>query len=175
MRLTKADKTLIIEKIIDDIPQQDYRQQAYNLLISESKKLIPTHIQALLETQDADRFDTRFESFSVEYPYMVSANIRGLHKMDGRIPDKTAKEITKLLELWKDQDQTLSKVRKELEAAFKGIPTLKKAKDIFPEFEKYFPVPDDSPKYLPVHTSVVISLMDAGWPKNKLKRPKKTA
>lgn len=173
MRLTSEIKKEIINKIIDDIPQHDFRQQAHDLMKKEYEKLIPKEIKELIKT-NPERFSKEYRGYDAPGCWEgVQVCVIGHSREEDKLSASVLAQIHELLKQNEDQRQMLNKVHNELSTAFAGISTLKKAIEIFPEFEKYFPIPEDSPKYLPVHTNVVVSLMDAGWPKNKPNKPKR--
>lgn len=173
MKLTKGDKEVIITKILNDLPQTVTREEIHSTLQKEMDKLLPKELKAYKDTDQVDRIRLAYKSFwGSDKRECVSVNLYGYCSKDHDVLDKIARPM---IDTFYKELYTRQELKDKLTTAFAGITTLKKAIQIFPEFEQYFPKPEEKTANLPIHTDVIVDLMHAGWPKNKPKKRKATA
>lgn len=167
MKLTNSDRDAFIKAVMDDVPTIDYDEVCREKVQKWALARAPETIKAAYA--EAPNY------LSYKY-YCVPGSLCGAYG----IGDSDCYEISKidpgfnneLRELASLKDAQIQKNR-ELEGQLRGVifscTTLKKAKELLPEFEKYLPADRDSvvDRAMPVISNLVASLTEAGWPKDQ--------
>ena len=167
MKLTNSDRNAFIKAVMDDVPTIDYDEVCREKVKKWALARAPETIKAAYA--EAPNY------LSHKY-YYTPGSLCGAYG----IGDSDYSEISKidpdfnneLRELASLKDAQIQKNR-ELEGQLRGVifscTTLKKAKELLPEFEKYLPADRDSvvDRAMPVISNLVASLTEAGWPKDQ--------
>lgn len=166
IKLTKAMRQEICDKIMADVPKVDYRQQATALTQKDMHDALPKHIQA----------------FCLEYPELLQraqvplsphsggarlwVDVRG-YGYRAEIPLATKAVVMDLLELDKKQEQNREALTSKVMQTLLAYTTVAKLRNDCPQFDKY--LPNEAAINYPVAVvgSPIPDLMLAGWPKGK--------
>lgn len=167
MKLSNYVKDAVISAIMQDVPQVDYSRQAEKMFRDALYAVLPDAVKALLSTPEGYRLD----SGRVVLPSPVTDSIwvRGAVEKDGeKVSEATRNEVHRLMDLHYKQKKERTALRNKLRNGIYGVNTRAQFIKTFPEFEKYMPAAPEKPSSnLPVDTTVVSSLMQAGWPAKK--------
>lgn len=168
IRLTKQMRESIIQRIMNDVPKEDYDSKARDLLVTSVQNALPKEIQALLGTPLQCHLTSARCSVGGEHGQQTSAYIPGA-TTSSSVPI-TAKEAILAL-LAKDYTQRCSRgaLQNELAILFSSFSTVEKLRDKFPQFDKYLPNAEQPTFPVSVVSDVVSHLQQAGWPKGTKK------
>jgi hypothetical protein len=165
MRLTKFDREAFVRAVMADVPTVDYDEQAKQLVQKAARDAMPPKVQAVYDDKDTRGFLT------CEFYAMPGslANAYLYHPKGWKHDAKLDKKLQELAAGKKAQDQARQELRSKLKSIINNCSTLKKAKELLPEFEKYLPAERETVKAdnLPAVTGLVTDLMKLGWPKGK--------
>jgi len=163
MRLTKFDKEAFVRAVLDDVPQIDYNEQARKVAMADVIARLPQKIQDIWKDNNLRGF------ISCQRWLNMPGRLHGLTTpyADGEQAPETEAQLKELAGLYDAQCDSLRKLETNLEGAIGACSTLKKAKEVLPEFEKYLPADRDGTGVsgLPAIANLVSDLMQAGWPK----------
>ena len=118
---------------------------------------------------DIDTYDANFGWnmwYETPYPGSVGPNSNIWEIVD----EKTLEAITKP---YRDAEKARGDLYQKLKGVIEACTTLKKLKELLPEFEAYFPTEAEPTKNLPAVANLVTDMMQMGWPKDKRKLAKK--
>src|SRR3990167_71770 len=169
MKLTKGIKTAVIVAIIDDVQQQDYKQQAQDLARKFFTAKLPPSVAKIAKSEHVKRLDNRYFTVKIQSPTYnnIHVCIPGGSEED-KLTEAELIQVQDLLRQDAEQDSKISELRQGLELSFAGLQTRAAFVKAFPEFEKYLPAePDRILGTGLISTAVVTSLMEAGWPKGE--------
>ena len=170
MKLTKQDRELFVDAVLEDVPETDYNKLAAALVRDTLLAIAPKAVKELYKTHPS-----WLDGFSIRTPDGLASIYTKL-----RVPedgsDAFASQYPHLWEQmtqWgveaKAQRESRKALRIKLNAMIAGHTTLKSATDALPEFAKYLPWDRDVVKdrSMPAVANVVADLMNAGWPKEE--------
>lgn len=159
MKLNKYQKQAIVSNIMADVPKIDTEAHRKRIMDGVQKLMTPAVRKVYKETPKA----------------LNNCYVPNLH--DGvdwgsrviYIGNVTEEELKPLLapldEAVKHRDDTYRKLKGVIESCT----TLKKLKELLPEFEQYFPSEAEPTKNLPAVANLVTDMMKLGWPKGAKK------
>lgn len=166
MRLTKLHKDAFVRRVMQDVPHEDYQEQARKLLFDTSVAMLPPPVRALYDNPELRHWvpgDSVYVSQHNGYVHVLKPDRRGL-----QFPQDVLVKADQLHRKHIEQ----KKRREELEAKLRGViascQTLKTLKAALPEFVQYMPE-DEAPldRSVPALANVVTDFIRAGWPKDK--------
>lgn len=162
MRLSKAIKDQIVRAIMADVPNVDYRQQARCLIREYNIGRLPKEVRALIGTKNEPFIRTNYQSFAGAFQ-LGSFQVFWTNEGDLNIDCKeTSRKLIALCEKHNQQASERKQLKAKLEATLINISTLKRAIEVLPEFEKYFPSEKAPTPNLPATKELVDSFRNAG-------------
>lgn len=163
MKLTTHIRDSICRSIMNDVPQADYREKLQKLYIELQYPKLPLPVQAVWDRKDLREYVRTDDHYSMA---------------EGYIPGIPCGEKTGFVWTKKDREQIAAleaeaaaqgKERKALEAQIRGAlnscTTLAGFIKRYPEFKKYAEQEAGTTANPVAETTLVTSLMKAGWPK----------
>lgn len=169
MKLTKSDKEAFVRAVMDDVPKEDFQEQAHKLVTDYHFKKLPAKVRKVIAEIGADWVRTWYVSLPCGLGSTHCTTFDGQPHYDAlEVPG-----VAELAEKEKAQSRTRRELKAKVEAMIAGCSTLKQAKERLPEFEKYLPQDRDGTGVgnLPAIANVVADLVTAGWPKDAKKEP----
>lgn len=148
MKLTKYDKEVFVRAVMADVKEPDAAKIQEDIQ-SAMVSAMSTEVQAI--------YTTHPKALNTGY---VNNVISGYGAVKVVIGDANASEVTKP---WREANEARYKCQRDLESAIKGITTLKKLQDSFPELVKYMPTENETTNNLPALSNVVANLVKIGW------------
>ncbi len=169
MRLSKFDKECIIQRIMQDVPKTDYNAAAKKLIVDHFTPLLPPAIAKAIKDP---LLEPHIKRTQVQMPGKLhNIYVRGACDATGgdyyTPGGDLKKQVDSIHDALKVQIEANKKLEQSLEDAFRGINTRKQALSVFPEFEKYLPAETSGTGNLPMVTTVISDLVQAGWPDGK--------
>jgi hypothetical protein len=166
MRLTKFDREAFVRAVMADVPTVDYDEQAKQLMQQAAYDAMPAKVKAVYDDKDARKY-LKCEYYSFFPGCLANAYI--YRSTNWQHPDATDKALRELEVQKVAQEIALNELKAKLTGIINSCNTLKKAKELLPEFEKYLPEERDTvvTNNLPAVTGLVTDLMKLGWPKGK--------
>lgn len=168
IRLTKKMREDIVQRIMNDVPKEDYMSKATDLLVKGVQRSLPKEIQALLGTPLQDHLTRTSIRVTAAKGATVCAYIPGATH-DMVVPDTVKEEVVPLLEKFSEQRVQRNKLQEELEVIFASFSTVEKLRDKFPQFDKYLPNAEQPTFPVAIVSDVLSNLQQAGWPKGTKK------
>lgn len=167
MKLTNSDREAFIRAVLDDVPQVNYNEQCRTLVMAWAVARLPADVAAAYKSNPG------FITLAyVQTPGCLSSHyapgLDPIYNLDAVAPELWA-QLTPLSYAAKEQEATNKALREQLKGAIFSCTTLKKAKEMLPEFEKYLPADRDgvSDRAMPMISNLVATLVEAGWPKSQ--------
>jgi len=167
MNLTKYDRTAFVNAVINDVPTEDYREQAISYAALHAITYLPKALQDAIKKNEAvlDHLRSTYchiGSFGIHLH--GSSTVRDTAHNDEELMTK----VKRLSDLHDMQKERIDELRTSLTGVIGACRTLKQAKERLPEFEKYLPTERGSTGVtnLPV-ANVVAELTKLGWPKGQ--------
>lgn len=168
MRLTKADKDAFVAAVMDDVPKIDYDEKTRSLLKHWGLESLPEELRPMA-VKYPDQFEKRYIRTPVNLPgvYVICRVDWVCDGFQNKEPMLYA-QLVALSQEAKKQKATLDALRRKVTGMINTCSTLKAAKKLLPEFEKYLPADRDGTGVvdLPV-ANVLADLTDLGWPKGE--------
>lgn len=173
MRLTNSIKQAFVQAVLDDVPTTDYQELLRNLIMQDAIARLPESVRVIA-------VDKKQAHFVTDHYYRISAN-----KDDGyesyyglsvyiKMPTSEYIESYAIQERKREyitahlaQEKMLDELREKLRNAINAVSTVKKAKELMPEFAKYLPVELEQSSNLPstIFANLLNELVCAGFPK----------
>lgn len=167
MKLTNTDRNAFIRAVMDDVPVEDFRQQAHDLAQRHFVSTMPAKLRAVYNDKKLrDRLKAEHVSVGKLWGYFY-----GGHE---KVPPSLLADVSALMDKQRQQDERLKELRNTLTGTVNGITTRKRLIEVLPEFAKYAPADIAVTPNLPVVANVVTAFVRAGWPKQPEQR-KQTA
>ena len=171
MRLTTIDKNAFVRAVLDDVPQVDYEDQARKLVQQAVYEAMPSELRVVYDNKELRSFLNTGHVFTpIGFPhfFLCGGALLEHHKLRDNRPD-IWEQLEELGAKNIAQNNAYNQLRQKLYALINQATTLKKAKQLLPEFIKYLPADRDAQlnKNLPVTTTILSDLTAAGWPKDK--------
>lgn len=148
MKLTKYDKEVFIRAVMADVKGHDAKKIREDIQTAMVAAMSP-EVQAIYATHP--------KALREGYVTNVIADYNAVHVVFG---DADEGEVVKP---WREANKARDKCKRDLESAIKGITTLKKLQDSFPELVKYMPTENEATNNLPALSNVVANLVKIGW------------
>ena len=170
MKLTKSDREMFVDGVMDDVPNIDYDKLAAELVRDTLLSVAPKAVKELYKTHPS-----WLDGFNVCTPdglQSIYTKLRvpedGSNDFAVQWPQHWA-QLTEWGKLNTKQREDRKALRTKLKAMIAGYTTLKAATEELPEFAKYLPWDRDVVKdrSVPAVANVVTDLMNAGWPKEE--------
>ena len=159
MRLDKYMKSAIIRAIMADVPKPDvvaYRKsiqaEVCKLMTPAVRKVYKECPKALASEYVSDLYD----GSDWESRYIVLGNV-------------TKEQLQAACKPFNDAVTAREKVQNDLRGIVESTSTLKRLKELLPEFVKYFPTEAEPSKNLPAVANLVTDMVKLGWPDKKKK------
>ena len=159
MKLNKYQKQAIVTAIMADVPKVDVATHRKRMQDGVVKLMSPAVRKVFKESPSA--LKTRY--FSELYDGV------GWGSRELIVGDVSEVETDKLYGPLEAAVRERLAVYQKLKGVVDGCTTLKKLKELLPEFEAYFPTEDAPTKNLPAVANLVTDMMKLGWPEGKTK------
>ena len=160
MRLTNYMRDAFVSAAMDDVPAEDFGEQARALLVNAAVSCLPPKVRALYD-DPATRDFVCHTQLPGRFNYTY---VPGL----GALPAGTQEKYGELKEEQKKQDARRRELTDQLRGVAYSARTRKALVALLPEFEKYLPADDSAAcKTLPAIANVMADFAKAGWPKDK--------
>lgn len=168
MRLTNYMRDAFVAAAMQDVPKEDFNDQAQTLLVKAAISAFPPKIRAVYDDPAARDFICH-----TRLPYAFGyAYVPGL----GVLPEGTQEKYAELKGKEKEQSARFLELTAQLRGVAYSARTRKALVALLPEFEKYLPADDSAAcKTLPAVANVVADFAKAGWPKDKTAANEPTA
>ena len=175
MRLTKAIKESIIDRVMDDIPKVDYDAEVRRLVTNDIIKQLPRPVfECWSDPELRGYIDKGYYTATPSSGYSnrgvdgtrVRCIVSVMAPSDNRkieLSESVKGDVTRLMDKYLEQELERVKIRHELEINLSGITTAKRLTECFPEFTKYLPTPVAKCNTLPATTELMDNLRKAGW------------
>lgn len=167
MRLTKSDKEAFVRAVMDDVPQIDYDEIVRSKVHAWALSVMPDEVRTAYL-----KYPEYIETYCVSTPRWCTSVYAPVpahvHDLATRAPELW-EELIKLGEQKKEQTALHNSLEVKVTGLIETCSTLKRAKELLPEFVKYLPADRDTNGVLanlPV-ANTVTDLMLAGWPKDR--------
>ena len=167
MKLTNVDREAFIRAVLNDVPQVDYSEQCRSLVTKWAISRLPEAVHSAYKTHPS-LFSTAYIQTPGHLSSVYAPGTDAIYNLDMVAPELWA-QLVELSHAAKEQEMTNKALREQLKGAIFSCTTLKKAKEMLPEFEKYLPADRDgvSDRAMPVISNLVATLVEAGWPKSQ--------
>lgn len=165
MRLNKSDKQAFVLAVMADVPQIDYQAKARALVDQEIRAQLPTAVRAVYDDKKTRPY---LGNAYVSLPGYFSCGY-----FDGAACYSMTSGLRDTLSALSDEARAQETRRRDLKNRIEGViescTTLKRAKELLPEFEKYLPAERGTviDRSVPVISNIVADLTAAGWPKGQ--------
>lgn len=159
MRLDKYAKSAIIRAIMEDVPKPDVKAYRKTIQAEIVKLMSPAVRKVYKECPDA-----LVKEYNSELYDGVDWDSR--YVVVGNVPKDQFSAIFKPLS---DAIRAREKVQSDLRGVVESASTLKRLKELLPEFVKYFPTETEPAKNVPAIANLVTDLTKLGWPDKKKK------
>jgi hypothetical protein len=194
MQLNKTEKSIIVRKIMADIPFTSYAQIIHDLVQAKAYELMPDEVKAIYDNEDLRPFlavrhcmaygnytgsigtihwagPTGYSTIYLNRPHHHSPE----DKLTRKLLDEIQVPVAEAVRRAEEQGKARESMEKKLYTMLAGIRTLKQAKAMLePELHKYLPEePPKDPAQKAAQAStalvpyVVANLREMGWPKDK--------
>ena len=157
MRLTNFHRSAIVAAALQDVPTVNYIEQLRTLI---NKKVLAFQKANKLDLVEPTRLISSYihlagQSFSTTGMFSTEKNT---------ILDSP--DVVALVTAHRDQQTRISALSSSLRSVLEGCTTVAQAKQMLPEFEKYFPSSTTAlSRSVPVLANVLSDFVKAGWPK----------
>ena len=194
MQLNKTHKAEIVNKIMADVPREDYAQLINGIVQAKAYELMPAEVKAVYDNEDTRKFLSQRHCIAyggyaggignVYWAAKTTHDTLYLNRPHHNDDDcDLTKEllaevrvaVDKAVRRAEAEGKARGSMRDKLTAMLVGIRSLKQAKDMLEvELHKYLPAPppkDDAQKAAQASTAlvpyVVANLREMGWPKDQ--------
>lgn len=166
IKLTKAMRQDICDKIMADVPKVNYRQQATDLIQKDMHDALSDDVKTFCK-----KYPELLQRAQVHLrPHSggpgLRVDVRG-YGYSAEIPLATKAVAMDLLELDKKQEQTREALTSKVMQTLLAYTTVAKLRNDCPQFDKYLPNEAAINYPIAVVGSPIPDLMLAGWPKGK--------
>ena len=148
MKLTKYNKEVFVRAVMGDIKDPD---------IQKIKEDIQAAVVAAMSPEVRALYVTHPTALNTGYAHNVAYGYGGQQFIVGDV------DLKVVAKPWIDAYDARWNCQKDLEIAIKGITTLKKLQESFPELVKYMPTENETTSNLPTLNNVVANLVKIGW------------
>lgn len=148
MKLTKYNKEVFVRAVMADIKEPD---------IQKIKEDIQAAVVAAMSPEVRALYVTHPKALNTGYARNVAYGYGGQQFIIGDV------DLQVVAQPWVDAYIARLDCQSDLESAIKGITTLKKLQDSFPELVKYMPTENETTNNLPALSKVVANLVKIGW------------
>lgn len=152
MRLTQSMRDEIVRRVMNDLPEEDFSGQADEVMQAEALKALPAGAAKMMK-ECPEVFERRYYpgGFFIVYPNGWKG------------PTKTAlKKAECLKQKQEEQQAARNRARRQLVYALRGVTTVKRAKEAYPDLADYLPDESNSGTALAVPSDLP-ALKEAGF------------
>lgn len=161
MRLTNSIRNNIVDSIMNDVPTEDFQTQFEKLVHKESYKQLPEQIKKIYDNPELRK-------------YLGGSTVRCFNSGLGSILTLNSEFDESKIRISMDaiaqrnniQKEDRRRIKNQILIALDSVSTIKAARDLMPEFDKYFPKPNQVMKY-PIANNIVSDLKSMGWTDRK--------
>lgn len=166
IKLTKAMRQEICEKIMADVPKVDYVTQARELVEKDMYDALPDDVKEFYDKHKELLMGAQVCIAPTSGGTSIWIRVWG-YGYSAQIPLATAAAARDLLELNKKQEKHLNTLSSKVMQTLCAYTTVAKLRNDCPQFDKY--LPNEAAINYPVAVvgSPIPDLMLAGWPKGK--------
>jgi len=166
IKLTKAMRQEICEKIMADVPKVDYVKQARELVQKDMYDALPDDVKEFYDKHKELLMGDQVCIGPTSGGQHIWIHVRG-YGYSAQIPLATKVAASNLLELNKKQEEHLNTLSSKVMQTLCAYTTVAKLRNDCPQFDKY--LPNEAAINYPVAVvgSPIPDLMLAGWPKGK--------
>lgn len=166
MRLTKDDKSAFVMAVMADLPEVDYNEQVRKIVTDYFVARLPEAVSRVYETAP-EWVNTLHVSTPGHCPTAYAPILDPSYNTQHDHPELWSTLVGISAQI-SAQHTVRRELQQQIRSAIEGCTTLKKAKEVLPEFEKYLPADRDSiiNRSMPVISNLIVTLTEAGWPKD---------
>lgn len=166
IKLTKAMRQEICEKIMADVPKVDYVKQARELVEKDMYDALPDDVKEFYDKHRKLLMGAQVCVGPASGGSGIWAYVWG-YGYSAEVPLATKEVARNLLELNKKQEEHLKTLSSKVMQTLCAYTTVAKLRNDCPQFDKY--LPNEAAINYPVAVvgSPIPDLMLAGWPKGK--------
>lgn len=170
MRLTKSEKSVIVNRILNDIPSNDAIQRAQKLYQDYAFKQMPAEVKMIYNNPQTRAY------LNIEYKHFSGCESVAVYCEKNspifRSDIVDANLVEAVGEMRKEHLEHLGKIRKircDLDLSFSKITTTLQFRKKFPEFAKYITEAkvEVIDKNLPIANNIITDLKQLGWKNGK--------
>jgi nucleoside diphosphate kinase len=151
MKLTKYNKEVFVKAVMADIPDPDF---------NKTKDAIQTAVVNGMSSEASALYSIKPKALKHDTVYDVIPRYRGVTIAVGDA------DYLKIIKPWQEIFYARQDAESKLLDAIKGITTLKRLQETFPELVKYMPSEDTKTSNLPALNNVMVDLVKIGWKSN---------
>ena len=166
-RLTEHMRSSIIRAILSDVPQENYTEQIRKAVYDYAVEALPPNVREIYKNQHTRKYLRTM--YVHDWGISVAIPTDDEFKFKTNIPPLLREKLTALQRDSQEQNRKMRELERKLEPIVKGATTLKRLKELLPEFAKYMPEEHETDRQLPVIANVVSAFIEAGWPKDQKK------
>lgn len=194
MQLNKTEKSIIVRKIMADIPFTNYSQIIHDFVQAAAYRLMPDEVRAVYDNEDLRPFLAQRHCMAygnhtgsigsihwagpIGYSTLYLNRFQYYHhedKITQKLLDEIQVPVAEAVRRAEEQGKARESMEQKLYTMLAGIRTLKQAKTLLePELHKYLPEePPKDPAQKAAQAStalvpyVVANLREMGWPKEE--------
>ena len=163
MKLTSHIRDSICRSIMNDVPQVDYREKLQQLFIKLQYPKLPLPVQAIWDRKDLREYVRTNDYHSYPVGYISGIPCGEIAGFFWTEEDRA--QITALEAEATAQEKERDTLEAQIRGAVNSCSTLASFIKRYPEFKKYAEQEAGTTAYPVAETTLVTSLMKAGWPK----------
>lgn len=166
MKLTITMKEEFVRAVMQDVPQHDFYADFQKVVQDFAVSKMPPEIRKIWRNNELRGFlrtNSYWDDLSCDYP------IFGSSKSEECALIRELKEVKEIQLKARQESERRAQLRNKIKSAIYSVSTVKQARELLPEFEKYLPKPGESiSKLTPaVIANLAADLTAAGWPKGR--------
>ena len=157
MRLDKYAKLAIVRAIMADVPKPDVKAYRKSIQAEVVKLMSPAVRKVYKECPKAltaEYVSDLYDGVDWQSRYIILGNV-------------TKDQLNNVCKPLDDAIRARAKVEHDLKNIVESTSTLKRLKELLPEFVKYFPTEAEPSKNLPAVANLVTDMVKLGWPDKK--------
>lgn len=171
MKLTNTIRDAFVRSAMDDVPSEDFTEQARSLITADAVAALPPKVRAIWNDKTLRHL---VATFYCHQHREFTAQVPGCNEL--KLSPETMTALDALGGKHVAQITSRRALKDKLRSVAYSVNTRKALVDALPEFEKYLPKDEAAAcRTLPVVANVVSEFVKAGWPKGAGKKTKATA
>lgn len=162
MRLTTSIKKQIVNNIVADIAKRDFDSEVEKIIRDEAYKQLPGDLKKIYD----DPKLREYLSWTYFHPCRGLSGVK-IHNclLD---ENKIRKKIAPLERAFREKQEKIKHIKNSIYGTLEKISTVKKARELMPEFEKYMPE-EERQIFYPIAKNISEELKALGWPAKETK------